>query len=290
MRPGRSGSRTVGGAGLGAAGARVGAPPLASSGTGAGRRIVLVHGFTQTATSWRRVTGLLSSTYEVVTVDLPGHGESSACRVEDLGAAAALVGEAGGRSVYVGYSLGGRCCLTLALTSPHLVEGLVLVGATAGMEDPAERAARRVADDALADRLDPPDGTPGIAVRAFLEQWLAGPLFAHLDAEQADVAARLANDGAGLAASLRTTGTGTQLPSWERLAELEMPVGLVTGELDVRFAEIAERMGRAIGDNATHVVVPGVGHAVPFEDPRAFASVVRGFVEDNDGVDTSDTG
>ena len=55
---------------------------------------------------------------------------------------------------------------------PTLVDGLVLVGATAGIDDAAERAARRAADEALADRLER-DG-----VDAFLDEWLASPLFA----------------------------------------------------------------------------------------------------------------
>ena len=259
-------------------------PPLASARSGSGRPVVLVHGFTQTGESWRRVAALLAASHEVTTVDLPGHGRSGDRRVADLGEAATLVGETGGPAVYVGYSLGGRCCLTLALSRPRLVEHLVLVGATAGIEEPLERAARRVADEALADRLDPRDGSAGQPVADFLEKWLAGPLFAHLDAEQADVAARLANTGPGLASSLRTTGTGTQVPSWDRLAELAMPVDLVTGERDARFGEIAIRMARAVGANARHTVVPGTGHAVPFEDPAAFAALVLRLVDrDPDG-------
>ncbi|MDA8291121.1 MAG: alpha/beta fold hydrolase [Actinomycetota bacterium] len=251
---------------------------LASSSVGSGRRLVLVHGFTQTGASWRRVAAALSGDHEVVAVDLPGHGRSGDVRVADLDEAAALVGATGGRAVYVGYSLGGRTCLTLALARPDLVEHLVLVGATAGIEDPEERAARRSSDEALARRLDPPDGPARTSVGEFLAEWLSGPLFAHLDSEQADLGARVANLGPGLAASLRTTGTGTQIPSWDRLGALSMPVDLVTGSLDARFGEIASRMARAIGGNARCAVLPGTGHAAPFEDPAAFASLVERLV------------
>ncbi len=257
----------TGPAGRGATGA------LAAHREGAGPRVVLVHGFTQTAASWRRVVAALGDRYEVVTVDLPGHGASAACAVTSLSDAASLVGDAGGRACYVGYSLGGRCCLTLALEHPELVESLVLVGATAGILDEHERAARRAADDALADRLDAADGQPA-GLEEFLRDWLAGPLFAHLDADQADVASRLANTPRGLAASLRTMGTGTQVPSYDRLAGLEMPVTLVTGAKDERFDALARHMAAAIGPNARHEVVPDVGHAVPFEAPDAFAALL----------------
>lgn len=249
---------------------------LATGRSGTGRRVVLVHGFTQTGRSWRRVAALLGRRHEVVTVDLPGHGGSSERRASDLREAAALLGAAGGRATYVGYSLGGRCCLTLALERPELVEQLVLVGATAGIEDPEAREARRRADDALADRLDPPAGGPAaLGVGEFLRQWLEGPLFAHLTAEQADLGSRLGNSAAGLASSLRSAGAGTQVPSWERLRSLHMAVLLVTGERDEKFGRLAERMAAAIGENARHAVVPGAGHAAPFEAPEVFTAILE---------------
>ena len=184
-----------------------GGTTLASERHGQGERLVLVHGFTQTGRSWHGLAHDLAQHYEVVTVDLPDHGRSAEQHAASLEAAAQMLGASGGRATYVGYSLGGRVCLTLALEHPEIVERLVLVGATAGIMDDAERARRRAADEALADRLDPARGSdPGLSLQAFLEQWLAGPLFAHLNAEQADRPARASNTPAGLARSLRSTG------------------------------------------------------------------------------------
>src|ERR1035441_8468929 len=119
----------------------------------------------------------------------------------------------GGKAGYVGYSLGGRCCLHLALQTPRLVERLVIVGAHPGIDDERSRRLRRAEDDRRAAELE----RGGDAfVAEFVETWLAGPLFAHLNEEQADRPSRLANSAAGLAASLRTVGTGTQAPLWER--------------------------------------------------------------------------
>lgn len=247
--------------------------------TGAGPRVVLVHGFTQSKASWSSITQQLGRTYEVVAIDLPDHAESTEVHATDLFDAARLVGATGGEATYIGYSLGGRVCLTLALQSPELVSNLILVGATPGIQSDDDRAGRRTADSALADRLDPPGSTaPGIELEAFLKEWLSGPLFSHLNAEQSNVAARLTNTTKGLARSLRSTGTGTQIPSHERLTELKMPVLLVAGGEDLRFSTIAASMAKAIGANARTAFIDGVGHASPFEAPDAFCAVVEEFL------------
>jgi 2-succinyl-6-hydroxy-2,4-cyclohexadiene-1-carboxylate synthase len=244
---------------------------------GAGPRVVLVHGFTQTAASLAPLAEHLSSAFEVVTVDLPGHGGSSAVRA-DLPGAARLLAGAGGSARYVGYSLGGRVCLRLAIDRPDLVEALVLIGASPGIADPAERAARRAADGALAAGLER-DG-----VAAFLDRWLAQPLFATLPAGAAGLADRLANSADGLAAALRLLGTGAQEPLWDRLGELRMPVLLLSGDLDRKFGDIGRRMATLIGPNARQVGVADAGHAVHLEQPERTAALVAAFLSGGAGA------
>ena len=139
---------------------------------------MLVHGFTQTAKSWDVVAADLARDHRVIAVDAPGHGASADVQA-DLWDGARLLGQAGGPASYVGYSMGGRLCLHLALTEPTLVRALVLLGATAGLDEPAARSARRDADEALARGLEV-DG-----LEAFLSRWLAQPLFAGLSPETA---------------------------------------------------------------------------------------------------------
>jgi 2-succinyl-6-hydroxy-2,4-cyclohexadiene-1-carboxylate synthase len=235
---------------------------------GGGPRLVLVHGFTQTRAHWRRVAGELAADHEVVRVDAPGHGGSAPLGA-DLEEGAGLLAVTGGRGTYIGYSMGGRLCLHVALARPELVAGLVLVGATAGIEDPDERRRRIAADELLARRLE------DHGVDAFLQGWLAQPLFAGLDDGAADVDARRANTVAGLAASLRLAGTGAQEALWERLGELAMPVLVVAGEDDERFSALARRLGEAVGHNAEVAVVAGAGHSVHLEAPSAFLDTLR---------------
>jgi 2-succinyl-6-hydroxy-2,4-cyclohexadiene-1-carboxylate synthase len=238
----------------------------------AGGRVVLVHGFTQTLAAWGPVGERLARRREVVRVDLPGHGGSDTVRV-GFAEAAGFLGACGGVGTYVGYSLGGRLCLRLALDRPELVRALVLVGASPGIADPAARAERRAADEAMAGRIE----REGVA--AFLDRWLAGPLFATLPAEAAGRADRQANTAEGLAYALRRLGTGAQEPLWERLATLRPPTLLVAGALDGKFAAIAGQMAAAIGPHARVALVPGAGHAVHLERPAELAALVQEFLD-----------
>ncbi len=229
---------------------------------------MLLHGFTQTGASWAAVANDLAADHEVMGVDAAGHGSSADVRA-DLVDGARLLAAVGGRATYVGYSMGGRLALHLALARPELVERLVLLGATGGIDDDGERAARRAADEALAASIEA-DG-----VDAFLDRWLAQPLFAGLPHDPADRADRRTNSAAGLASSLRLAGTGTQAPLWDRVHELAMPVLVLAGERDAKFAALGRRLADAIGPNATLALVPGAGHAAHLERPAAFLSTLR---------------
>ena len=228
-------------------------------------RLVLVHGFTQTGRSWEPLLPALGD-HEVVAVDAPGHGTSSELRL-GLVDGGAWLAATGGRAVYVGYSMGGRLCLHAALAAPEVVRGLVVISATAGIDDDNERRDRRARDDDLADRIE------RIGVAAFLDEWLARPLFAGLDATTQGRTERLANTSAGLASSLRLSGTGTQVPLWQKLHALTMPVLVVAGALDTKFVALAERLAATIPD-ADLAVVEGSGHTVHLEQPERFLAAV----------------
>jgi pimeloyl-ACP methyl ester carboxylesterase len=145
----------------------------------------------------------------------------------------------------------------------------VLIGATAGIADPGERAARREADGALADEIER-DG-----VEAFAARWAAQPLFAGQPeaVARAAHADRLRNAPAGLAASLRGVGTGTMAPLGDRLAELDMPVLALAGERDAKFRAEAEKVARGVPDGRVEVIA-GAGHAAHLEAPEAVAALL----------------
>lgn len=234
-------------------------------------RLLLLHGFTATGRSWDRVRRRIDgATYtDVRAPDLRGHGDAAdrlpatidAC-VDDL--------RQDEPYALAGYSMGGRLALHLALAQPRLVRRLVLVSATAGLDDPAARAERRHADEEIADGLE------SAGVEAFARWWGGQTLFADQPPEVSAEAHRdrLRSTAPGLAASLRGMGTGAMTPVWDRLGELRMPAVVVTGERDAKFRALGERLAGAL-PVARLLVVPGTGHAVHLEAPDAVAEALR---------------
>ena len=238
---------------------------------GRGPRIVLVHGFTQNRNCWGPLLDDLLVDHEVCRIDAPGHGRSSTFHA-GLRTGARLIADQGGRATYLGYSMGARFLLHLALANPELVDRLVLIGGTAGIDDPAERARRQTQDEAMAQRLEREGVGP------FVDAWLAQPLFAGLGEDVQFREARAEGTVEGLAESLRQAGTGAQDPLWDRLHRLEMPVLVTAGELDVKFTELAHRLAASIGANASVAIIPGAGHAAHLERPAEFVAVLRDFL------------
>ena len=182
--------------------------------------LVLLHGFTQTGRSWQPIGHALAGRYRAAMPDLPGHGAFAQRRPATFPACDAyLRALADGPSVLCGYSMGGRIALHAAFSLGTRVRRLVLIGAGPGIADPAERAARRTADTALADRIE------AIGVDAFATEWEAQPLFAGMPRGVAELAGedRRRNTPTGLAAALRGLGTGAMPSLWERLPELDTP-------------------------------------------------------------------
>jgi 2-succinyl-6-hydroxy-2,4-cyclohexadiene-1-carboxylate synthase len=235
--------------------------------------LVLLHGFTQTGRGWDEVVRHLGGErYRPLAPDLRGHGAAAARRPIDFPSCVAdVAGLAPGRFALAGYSMGGRLALHVALAHPERVSRLVLVSTTAGIEDPAERARRRDADERLAAWMT------SQRMAEVADRWAAQPLFA---GQPPDVAAaaradRLHNEPEHLAAALRGIGTGAMQPLWERLGELTMEVAVLAGERDEKFVALAQRLAGALPRGAP-TIVAGAGHALPLEAPPAVAAAIEG--------------
>jgi 2-succinyl-6-hydroxy-2,4-cyclohexadiene-1-carboxylate synthase len=253
--------------------------PLHAEVRGSGPPLVLLHGFTQTGRLWGRFGNLLAESHTLIAVDLPGHGDSGSVRT-DLPTTAGLVAEAArtivgdGACALLGYSLGARVALHVAIGADLALSHLVLIGVTGGIEDPAARASRRQVDDTLADELEASGD-----VEAFVDAWLHGPMFERLaSSEAAGRAERLRNDASGLASSLRECGTGTQEPLWDLLPTLSCPVLALAGSDDTRFASSALRVARLVPHGVASLV-PGGGHAAHLAQPEQAGRIVRHWLD-----------
>jgi 2-succinyl-6-hydroxy-2,4-cyclohexadiene-1-carboxylate synthase len=224
--------------------------------------VVFVPGFTQTAASWDGVREVVDESCDTLAVEVPVR--------ETFAATAASIGTRGKEGVYVGYSMGGRLCMRLALDRPDLVRALVVVSASPGISDRVARA-ERVASDEVWARIVERDG-----VDRFLEQWLAQPMFQTVPADAPGLTERHALSEGYIAHCLRVLGTGAMESMWARIGELGMPVALVTGTNDEKFDAIAIQMFERIHGNAQHIRLEG-GHALPVEAPAVLGGFVAAF-------------
>ena len=213
---------------------------------------------------------ILAGTNELLTVDLPGHGENSAIAAS-LPDTADLLAEVLPTEPFIlgGYSFGGRVALHFALAHPERLRALVLVSATRGIEDPGERHARRERDEVLAARIKT------IGTDAFLDEWLAQPLFNGLANDPVERASRSRNAN-GLATSLRLAGTGTQEWLEPQMATLTVPVLTVAGTRDEKFSLEASAIASSV-TTGTVILLDGAGHAAHVERPHETASAIEAF-------------
>jgi 2-succinyl-6-hydroxy-2,4-cyclohexadiene-1-carboxylate synthase len=218
------------------------------------------------------VIAALSDRHPALAPDIRGHGSASDRQPVTLEAVtndiAALAPQ---RFTLAGYSMGGRIALHVALSLHTRVQRMVLVGASPGIADAAERQARQQADDRLADEIE------GACLEEFAHRWAATPVLAGqrpavLAAAHAD---RLRSTPQGLAGALRGLGTGALPSLWDRLGELSMPVTLAVGQRDEKFRAIAARMAEVI-PQASVEVVSGAGHAAHLEAPDRVAALIFG--------------
>ncbi|MBX7115990.1 MAG: 2-succinyl-6-hydroxy-2,4-cyclohexadiene-1-carboxylate synthase [Myxococcaceae bacterium] len=242
--------------------------------------VLLLHGFLGSAQSWEHLRPQWSADLAVTAVDLPGHGQAplpTAAGTEGfLETIDALAAQIDVPTVVVGYSQGARLALALAARHPRQIAKLVLESGSAGLHRRQERQARREQDEAWARNLEVN------GVQSFVNAWEQLPLFSGIRALPAAVQAqlrerRLAHDAHGLAGALRCLGTGVQPDVWPRLPGLRVPTLLVTGEQDVKYTALAQRMAVQL-PSAWKVSMPKVGHAPHLECPNRYAQEVLGFI------------
>jgi 2-succinyl-6-hydroxy-2,4-cyclohexadiene-1-carboxylate synthase len=252
--------------------------------SGEGPALLLLHGFTGSAATWRPFLPSWSRHFRVIAVDCLGHGQSDAPldaarystdhAVRDL---AGLLDQLGVEQTHLlGYSMGGRLALSFAMMQPERACSLILESSSPGLSTEEERAERARSDEALAASIERE------GIEKFVDYWENIPLFHTMRRLPEGVRAairqqRLANTEQGLAGSLRGMGTGAQPSWWERLAELTMPVQLIVGELDEKFTAIGRRM-RELIPGCRLVEVQDAGHAVHVERADFFDTIVMEFL------------
>jgi 2-succinyl-6-hydroxy-2,4-cyclohexadiene-1-carboxylate synthase len=227
--------------------------------------VLFIPGFMQRGDAWRPVAELLPERYPSRLLD---HAEQSfEGRLSEISSASA--------SVLVGYSLGGRLALRAALRSPESFSAVVLVGATAGIEEGPLRVQRAEADEKLASWME------AMPIEDIVSLWERQPLFADqsesLVEEQRP--GRLSHEPRDLALILRTAGQGVLEPVWHELRTLELPLLAIAGARDDGYTAAAKRIA-SLAPNARAAVVENAGHAPQLQQPQVVADLIAGFLDD----------
>lgn len=245
--------------------------------------LALFHGFASSHRTWNLLLPFVLDHFNVLLPDLPCHGGSETPRVP------LTLMQLAGRLDRVlhkftaspkwlcGYSMGGRVALHCALNNSASVRGLILLGASPGISEHADRAARAAADQQLAQELL----TNGI--EWFVNHWENLPIFASQASLPDETKAairqeRLACKPAALAYALRHWSTGVQADLTERLQEIQCPVLLLAGAQDPKFVQSNQSIAERLGGPCECHTIPHSGHAAQLEQPRATAEAILAFV------------
>ncbi|MBN1528206.1 MAG: alpha/beta fold hydrolase [Thermoleophilaceae bacterium] len=226
-------------------------------------RILLVPGFMQRGDAW---APLLERLPDARPLD---H------RTHDFEGRLAEIAEAGEGALLCGYSLGGRLALRAALRDGPRYRGVITIGASPGIEEPAVRSARAEADDRLAGWMET------MPIEEIVAVWERQPLFADQgDAlVEAQREGRLGHGPRELALLLRTAGQGALDPVWIELETLVPPLLAVAGVRDEAYAAAAERMA-ATAPRGRFALVEHAGHAAHLQRPDEVAGLIAAFGEE----------
>jgi 2-succinyl-6-hydroxy-2,4-cyclohexadiene-1-carboxylate synthase len=232
---------------------------------------------------WDSVANALSTDFDCITVDLPGHGQSiNEGETSNFASVATsiidIADEVDADSFsLVGYSLGGRLALYFANLFAMRIDTLILESASPGLHTQPERAARCKHDEALACHLE------SQPLEQFIDAWYAQPLFAtmhrHPERFAALRARRLEQNPKELANNLIAMGTGAQPPVWDDLPDHHIPTLLILGEHDEKFRDIADEMA-ALSSAIQIETIPECGHNVHFENPERYTARLRDFLNE----------
>ncbi len=251
-----------------------------------GEPLLLLHGFTGTKESWAPILPQLSSKFLVITLDLPGHGQTDSSAnikyftmesvVESI--SVLLTKLKIEKTNILGYSMGGRVALSFLCMQPDRVKKCVLESSSPGLKTKEERLQRQCNDKKLANFLLEK------GIEEFVNYWENIPLFSTqklLDEQTKKYIRqeRISQNPIGLANSLKGMGTGVQPSWWGHLSKITHPVLILTGEEDRKFCEIGKEMVSLLS-NGIYAEIHDSGHAIHVEKKEKFVKMVMDFLNE----------
>lgn len=246
---------------------------------GAGRDLVLLHGWGMHGGVWQGIARRLAARFRLYLVDLPGYGGSPPCRPYTLARIADLLAEFLPERVCVcGWSLGGQVALAWALARPGQVERLALAAATPrfvlGPDWP--HGIERAVFDQFADTLQ--RDYAGTLKRFLSLQARNGDQAREVIGRlRAELFARGRPAAAVLQGGLDLLLTGDLR---HQAAQVEQPALLIHGERDTLVPPGAARWLAGRLPAARLEVVPGAAHAPFLSHEAVFADRLAEFMDE----------
>lgn len=234
-------------------------------------RLTFIHGFMGHPSDWGDVRSMLPE-FETNALEMPvaADWQASINQVADGISDSAIV---------IGYSMGARLALGVALENPQRCAGLVFVSGNPGLEHVEARERRWKADQKIAQELE--QLTPE-SLQPFLERWYQVDVFATTpqDIRHAEIVRKCERFSPEWAKILRANSVSQQPNYWPRLSELSMPTAVVAGELDEKYREIVVRFDQEHGSgNVSKTIVSDCGHIVHRQQPETLVQTIRDLVE-----------
>lgn len=244
--------------------------------SGSGPPLLFLHGLGSSGRDWEDQVVHFSESYEVVTVDFRGHGQSDK-RDEKYSIAgfaldtAALIQTLGlSQPTVVGISLGGMVGFQIAADYPKLIGKLVAVNAVSEFKAEGFRLKVEVAIRRLLALV--------VSMKK-IGEILAGRLFPEPDMEEQrqTLVERWAENDKGayrsaFKAILKWPGVAEAMKSFDR------PILFIVSDEDYTPVDSKRPYVEAM-PNASMVVIENARHAVPAEWPTRFNSVLEGFLQ-----------
>jgi 2-succinyl-6-hydroxy-2,4-cyclohexadiene-1-carboxylate synthase len=261
---------------------------VARSGDSTNPPLLLLHGFMGNSEDWQGVITKLSQDFYCISLNLPGHRLSSyspssfgelvpdgKCSIFQIAQEILTILPAEPINI-IGYSLGGRIALYLALHYPDRCQKVVLESTSWGLPTESERQARRKTDTAIARKLRCLD----LDWLAFINNWYSQAIFAGMTDHPnfpALYQRRVQQDPQTLANSLVSAGLGTQPYFKDLLISNQIPLLLLVGEWDKKFVGIAQEMNIACSQ-AKLLIVSHCSHNVHFQQSDRWLQAVQEFL------------
>lgn len=284
------------------------------------KTLLFLHGFLGTGNDWLPIMQSLSISARCISIDLPGHGkthvqrnptvqsngnaQSIAFAIDDQGimgdqnfsieilakVLCGLICQITREKVFVvGYSMGARVALYMALKFNKQIAAAALISGSPGLQDPCMRMSRSEQDDALAESL------LSEGLHSFVEMWYKREMWESLRSHpyfKKIRQGRIQHDNIKeLAKALISLSIGRQPSLWHELSGCERPLLVIVGKKDGKFKKIAQQMCSCKVDQPKHgkkptdhmeqitmLEVDDSGHAVHIENPLPVINAIRKFM------------